>query len=244
MNDRSLAVRDDGYAELAPTNLFHTDDPTAIVAKASAMATALADVIRAKKLTSNINGREYVRVEGWTLLGSMMGVFPVLVWTRPVEGGWEARVEARTLAGAVVGASEAQCLSTERNWANRDDFALRSMAQTRATAKALRLPLGFIVEMAGYNATPAEEMPVDAPAQSSPARRQGRPTPPAPGTLGPALEAAGATMDDVGLYLRDAGIHFSGEIPSVQMVIAWIKQQGMTDAQFADEVKAFVQPTE
>ena len=35
------------------------------------------------------------------------------------------------------------------------------MAQTRATSKALRGPLGFIVHLAGFSATPAEEMPSD-----------------------------------------------------------------------------------
>jgi hypothetical protein len=33
------------------------------------------------------------------------------------------------------------------------------MAQTRAVSKALRGPLGFVVTLAGYEATPAEEMP-------------------------------------------------------------------------------------
>jgi hypothetical protein len=35
------------------------------------------------------------------------------------------------------------------------------MAQTRAMAKALRSVLGFIVVLAGYQATPADEMPRD-----------------------------------------------------------------------------------
>jgi hypothetical protein len=50
-------------------------------------------------------------------------------------------------------------VSDERNWSHRDDYALRSMAQTRAVAKALRLCLGWIMSLAGYEATPAEEMP-------------------------------------------------------------------------------------
>ena len=49
-------------------------------------------------------------------------------------------------------------MRSEKSWAGRDDFALRSMAQTRATSKALRMPLGFVVTLAGYLATPAEEM--------------------------------------------------------------------------------------
>jgi hypothetical protein len=153
--------------DVAPThvqsqNLFHTDDPVEVITRASRAAEALKGVIRQQGLVSNIQGREHVRVEGWTTLGSMLGVVPVVTWTRPTTDGWEARVEARTLDGRVVGAAEAMCSKSERTWSKRDDYALRSMAQTRATSKALRGPLGFVVTLAGYEATPAEEMPADA----------------------------------------------------------------------------------
>ena len=156
----------------APLTLFGTDDPDAIIESATKKANALAGVIRSKKLYSNISGREYVKVEGWTLLGTMLGVFPVLAWSRPLSDGhgWEARVEACTLSGQIVGAAEAQCTDEEGNWSKRDDFALRSMAQTRATSKALRLPLGFIMALAGYDPTPAEEMVHDHPAPPQAAR--------------------------------------------------------------------------
>lgn len=149
--------------ELVPAghgNLFRTEDPVEIIRRATETASALSEVLRKQKLTTNIQGREHVRVEGWTLLGTMLGVFPVCEWTRPLEGqsGWEARVVARTLAGQEVGAAEAQCSRSENTWKNRDDYALRSMAQTRATSKALRQPLGFVVTLAGFEATPAEEM--------------------------------------------------------------------------------------
>lgn len=151
--------------ELEPVghgNLFRTEDPVEIIRRASETADALAAVLRDRKLTTNIGGKDHVRVEGWTLLGTMLGVFPVVEWTRQVPDGWEARVEARTLSGQVVGAAEAECLRTERTWKGRDDYALRSMAQTRAVSKALRGPLGFVVTLAGYEATPAEEMPSEA----------------------------------------------------------------------------------
>jgi hypothetical protein len=100
----------------------------------------------------------------------MVGVTAVPVWTKPLDGeapagrsfGFEARVEARTLDGRVIGAAEAMCTRNERRWKSADDYAIRSMAQTRATSKALRGPLGFVVTLAGYQATPAEEMPADA----------------------------------------------------------------------------------
>lgn len=161
----------------ASATLFGSDDPEVVIEKATALATALKRVIVDQGLTSTISGQEYVRVEGWTLLGTLLGVFPVCLWTRPMEHGWEARVEARTLSGAIVGAAEAQCLRSETNWANREDFAVRSMAQTRATAKALRLPLGYVIKMAGYETTPAEEMTFSGSGVASPSRGDRPPAP-------------------------------------------------------------------
>jgi hypothetical protein len=183
------------YAPPPPTTLFHTDDPVEVIAKASRVADALKGVIVQQKLAKSISGRDHVLVEGWTTLGSMLGVVPVVVWSRRIEppteyvvhvtdyewvavpGGrkrekrekakrtytvegydWEARVEARTLDGRVIGGAEAMCSRKEDVWAKRDDYALRSMAQTRAASKALRGPLGFVVTLAGFAATPAEEM--------------------------------------------------------------------------------------
>lgn len=148
--------------------LFGTSDPGIVIDRAKIVAQALKDVIVKQGLVSKIQGKEYPRCEAWTLLGTMIGVFPVLCWSKPVEGGWEARVEARTKDGAVVGAAEAQCLRAERNWSNRDDFALRSMAQTRATAKCLRMPLGFVMSLSGFEVTPAEEMVSDHPNKPEP----------------------------------------------------------------------------
>jgi hypothetical protein len=63
----------------------------------------------------------------------MLGVVPVVEWTRPLEdgAGWEARVQAFTLDGRLVGADESMCSRSESHWRTRDEFALRSMAQTR-----------------------------------------------------------------------------------------------------------------
>jgi hypothetical protein len=81
-------------------------------------------------------------------------------------------VVAKTLSGQVVGAAEAMCTHSENTWRNRDEYALRSMAQTRAVSKALRLPLGFVMQLAGYEATPAEEMPTDDGGAAASAQRR------------------------------------------------------------------------
>src|SRR5262245_1028867 len=76
-----------------PPTLFGADDPELVVAQAAKVARALARVVDDQELYVTIRGKKHVRVEGWTLLGTMLGVFPVLTWTRKLEDGWEARVE-------------------------------------------------------------------------------------------------------------------------------------------------------
>jgi hypothetical protein len=144
-----------------PATLFGTSDPDAALERMKQIANVLVDVIRERKLFATIAGREHVTAEGWTTLGAMLGVVPVVVWTRPNESGdgYVARVEARTLDGRLVGAAESECSRAERTWKSRDAFALRSMAQTRAIGRALRAPLGQIVVLAGYEPAGAEELP-------------------------------------------------------------------------------------
>ena len=173
MTVTALANRDDvtydgeivEAAPRAPMTLFGTGDPKAVVERASAVATALAAVIDERRLYAQIGQKKHVQVEGWTLLGSMLGVFAEIQWSRPLDTGWEARAVARTLDGRIVGAAEAMCLSNEAKWRSADSHALRSMAQTRSVSKALRLPLGFIMHLAGYSATPAEELADEQPEQ-------------------------------------------------------------------------------
>lgn len=177
---QAVVVREPSNQALVPSNLFGASDAVAVVQKATAVATALREVIEKQGLISKIQGKSYPKCEAWTLLGTMLGVFPVLQWTKQIANGWEARVEARTRDGAVVGAAEAECLRSERNWSNRDDFALRSMAQTRATAKALRMPLGFVMTLSGYEPTPAEEMVSDHPQNAPQAKTRCQATAPPP----------------------------------------------------------------
>jgi hypothetical protein len=150
-------------APVVSATLWRSDDPVEVIERSARAATALAEVVKKQKLYKRIGDKDHVLVEGWTMLGSMLGVFPVVVWTREIgnDEGWEARVEARTREGQVVGAAEAECRRSERMWAKRDSYALRSMSQTRATSKALRGPLGFVVTLAGFEATPEAEIPPD-----------------------------------------------------------------------------------
>jgi hypothetical protein len=147
----------------APITLFGTSDPRIALERMSDIATALVDVIEKKNLFATINGRRHITAEGWTTLGGMVGVVPIVTNTRANDSGdgIVAHVEARTLDGRIVGAADAECSRAERRWRDRDPFAIRSMAQTRAISRALRAPLGQIVVLAGYDPAGAEEMPTE-----------------------------------------------------------------------------------
>lgn len=147
-----------------PGTLFRTDDPVKVIQRATEVADALRDVIRKQHLAVKVKGKWHVLVEGWQTCGAMLGVVSVCEWTRPVEDGWEARVVVRTLDGREIGAAEAECLSTEgKPWNTAKGHAIRSMAQTRATSKALGSVLRFVITLAGYEGTPAEEASAGVP---------------------------------------------------------------------------------
>ena len=151
----------DVYEVPPPITLFGTADPKVALERMSGIASALVDVIKDRKLFARIGGHEHITAEGWTTLGGMLGIVPVVVWTKPNEtgDGYVARVEARTLDGRVVGAAESECSRAERRWKTAEPYAIRSMAQTRAIGRALRAPLGQIVVLAGYEPAGAEEIP-------------------------------------------------------------------------------------
>ncbi|GAC1546127.1 MAG: hypothetical protein NVS2B17_29120 [Candidatus Velthaea sp.] len=169
----TLAVQDAEFVEepgssLSPQQqaapaMFGTDDPVEVVTRAVRVADALKAVVDAKGLIKDIKGKKYPLVEAWLTLGAMLRLTTICDWTRKVDGGWEARISVRDASGAIIGAAEAQCTRDEAMWKSREEYALRSMAQTRATSKALRSVLGFVMTLSGYQATPAEEMPPPEP---------------------------------------------------------------------------------
>ena len=205
----------------APAPIFSAN-PEAVLASSRQIARALKAVLIERNLVKQISGREYVFIEGWTLLGSMVGVFAEIEWTRPMVGmtdadlgtrlGWEARAVAKTVDGRRISAAEASCGRDEYHWKKRDEYALRSMAQTRAISKALRLPLGFIVELAGYSATPAEELPSPA-VQATPAARRLR------SEIEAAAEERGVSSDQLRAMADEAGVRERATVPQLRAIL-------------------------
>jgi hypothetical protein len=152
---------------LGQVSIYRSMDPDKQLEEARARAKVLVEVVREQGLAKTFGSspKPHVFVEGWQFLASQFGLVPDIEWTRELlnasskEVGWEARAAlVRLEDGQTIAHAEGECRTTEANWKNRPSYAIRSMAQTRAVSKVCRIALSSVMVMAGFNATPAEEM--------------------------------------------------------------------------------------
>lgn len=121
----------------------------------------------------NIQGKPYLQFGGWQTLARFFGATVAIEWTQKLVDdkdklvGYEARAQVLQ-QGIVISSAEASCMTTEKRWGTAEEFAIKSMAQTRASAKALRNAFGWVAELATdpetglkVQSTPAEEMNYD-----------------------------------------------------------------------------------
>src|SRR5690348_14022530 len=146
-------------------------------------ADVLMKLVEDKKLYLQVGKSKHLYVEAWETLAHFYGVSAKVTEVRPVideitgAAGFEATADAIHMpTSTVISSARSMCLNNEDNWSNRPKyeyqngerhkvgevavptFQLASMAQTRAVGKVLRNVLAFIVVLAGYETTPAEEM--------------------------------------------------------------------------------------
>jgi len=143
--------------------LLDATTPTAVVERGVAVANLLADIIRQQKLFAVIRGKRHVLTEGWCVLGAMGGILPREVSVVEDDAGNVfATVELVRVADlGVVGRASAMVGVDEPEWQKRPRLMRRSMAVTRATGKAFRLLLAWVIRLAGYDACPADEIADD-----------------------------------------------------------------------------------
>lgn len=127
------------------------------------VAEILQRFVAEKKLTANIKGKNYPLVEAWCFAGSQLGLYPLLTevqnFSRDNEIKYSAWVEVRRISDdKVMSRGFAICSNKEASKRTFDEYAILSMAQTRAEGKAFRMLLSWIMKAAGFEATPAEEM--------------------------------------------------------------------------------------
>ncbi len=160
--------------------------PETILAEAHKAAVALQDVISKKKDPVMMNGQQYLEYEDWQTVGRFYGITAKVEKVEYVAygsvRGFSASAVALRADGFELSRATGDCLSDEPKWSTKPKyewrdkadgtgrekvqvgeenvplFQLKSMAQTRACAKALRNVLAWVVVLAGYRPTPAEEL--------------------------------------------------------------------------------------
>ena len=161
------------------------------------LAQDLAKFIKENHLFHNIQGKAYVNVEGWQYAGARLGIVPIVGSIKRIESmgdevKYQAEVELLNLrTSQKIGSGFAICSNKEFGKKSYQEFAIASMAQTRAIGKAYRNILAWIIRAAGYEPTPAEEMDYmkvddseekatkkNAPNNRQPAQKQEKSTPP------------------------------------------------------------------
>ena len=137
--------------------------------RAKELSQQLIEFVKRNNLSIDIAGNNYLMVEAWQFIGTQMGLTdvvqscdPIAPFEDPKEIKYKAVVDIVNQLGVVVSRGFAWCSSKESKKARFEEYAIASMAQTRAIGKAYRNINAWIVKMAGYEATPAEEINKDS----------------------------------------------------------------------------------
>lgn len=147
MNDQNSQIQ---IAE-GPAQLMRQSTDVAGVCKEIVVKTAM-----------QIAGKKYVRVEGWQSIAAAYGCLLTVESVTRVEGGVVAVGAVRRMSdGSILSRAEGYVGDTEAIWGDREEYAKRGMAQTRAMSRAARSAFAFVVTMMdeGLSTTPAEEVP-------------------------------------------------------------------------------------
>jgi hypothetical protein len=164
--DTELVIAD----KALPTHISAADFEHSMT-EATAKAKVLTRVIAAQadKYVVHAQGQEFLRYEAWATLAQGYGLTAGIDTIENVldtDGhtilGVKATAILRDNTGTQIGGAPAFCMFEEPNWKNKPLAQVASMAGTRAASKALRIGLSWVVVLAGYNPTPAEEFERDA----------------------------------------------------------------------------------
>lgn len=151
--------------EIIPTQIRETD-PGHVMAIVNQVAGACKAIVGASCI--QIQGRNYIKVEGWQAIAAAHGCTASADSVTALEGGIAAVATIRRLTdGAILGQAEGFVGDDETMWTKRPLYARRAMAQTRAISRACRSAFAHVVVAmnaghgTNFSTTPAEEVPAD-----------------------------------------------------------------------------------
>ncbi len=152
--------------------LAEQEAPAGVMGRGAAVAAACRQIVLST--TMDLRGKKYIRAEGWQALAAANGLSPRISMVEEMQNG-DIRAVCdliRLSDGETVASSEGFVGTDEPMWQNRPRYARRGMAQTRATSRACRSALAWIVPLldADLSTTPAEEMEEAAPVSKAKAK--------------------------------------------------------------------------
>lgn len=136
-------------------------NPKTQITQGTAALNELRAIIATRPDKLVINNKQYLFYTDWQLLAAFFGINTRVTKTQEImmdkpssDGkvvfevgvGFHAWAEAYK-GNQIVGSAEAECMFDEQNWKGKARFAVLSMAQTRACAKALRNCIGWVVRL-------------------------------------------------------------------------------------------------
>jgi len=137
-------------------------DPAEVMRRGQQVANALRRFVRKHpEQIVAIDGSRHPRAEAWQFVAACYGHTALVTSTEQLleeDPGFIAVAHLRNAAGEIVSGAEAVCMRSEEFWSDKEAFQLRSNAQTRACAKVTRNVFAWIMVLAGFSPTPAEEM--------------------------------------------------------------------------------------
>jgi len=208
--------------EVMPSNIVPIrDNAQEMMRRATDVAGVCRDIVL--KTACNIQGKKYIKAEGWMSIATAHGCIAGSRNVQKVEGGWTAIGEIRRISdGALLSTAEGFVGTGEKRWSKADEYACRAMAQTRAISRACRAAFAHVVILmdAGLSTTPYEEVPEGGFKDSEPPQSHSEPSqPPKPRqevpraekqASGGSLQRAECTLDSVRQWTSPKGVlyHF------------------------------------
>jgi hypothetical protein len=157
--------------EPMPSVMDEPRSPQALMRRATDVAGICREIVL--KTACEIQGRKFVRVEGWESIATAHGCFAGAEDAERVydnQGnhiGYKAKGVLRNAHGEVIATGEGYVGFDEKDrkgnptWKNRAEYAGKAMAQTRAISRTCRGVFAHVIVLidAGLSTTPAEEVP-------------------------------------------------------------------------------------
>lgn len=145
-----------------------TENPGTMIRHASDVAGVCREIVM--RTACNIQGRKYVKCEGWMAIATAHGCVASSKDVQRIDGGYRAIGEIRRISDGVLLAQAEGFIGEDeptwfgggpRNLPKRADYAIRAMCQTRAISRACRAAFAHVVVLidGGLSTTPAEEVP-------------------------------------------------------------------------------------